>query len=473
MKKTFGVLDIVWINITVIFGLRWLPVAASYGASALILWCFAALLFFLPLSFISAELATTWPEQGGLYVWVKKAFGEKCAFLTSWFYWVYSFAYMPSLLTFVAICLAYVINPDLAKNKYYIASVILGCFWGITFLNAGGVRRIKFLPELSGSIGTMLPALLIIGLGFASAFILKHPIPTDYSAHNWIPHLGSGSNISFLLMLMFSMTGIELSPTLAGDTRDPAKTFPRAIIITVIIIVSMYIIGTLAINFILPPNQVSPSTGILDAISLISKQLNIPYLIVIFAITINIGNLGAISMWVLGPITMLFESTKGGILPPFLTKLNKNNAPTNIMYLQATIISVVTISALIFFPTVNAFYETLILLATIIYFLPYLFMFLAFLSLRKTHPHVTRPYRVPGGIVTARIISATGVLSVVATIIFSFLMPPSDIHSARDILFYRLEIGVPPIVLWLIGSLLFRNYERKKKLVAPQPSPSN
>lgn len=466
MKKALGVTDIVWINIVVIIGLRWMPVAASYGAASIVLWCLAAMLFFLPLSFVSAELATTWPEQGGLYVWVKKALGERYGFLTSWFYWVYSFAYMPSLLTFVAICFAYVIDPELAKSKYFVASVILGCFWGITLLNTRGLRNIKFLPDISGSVGTLLPGLVVIALGFASVFIWKHPIATSYAAHNWVPHLGSQSNIAFLLMLMFSMTGIELSPTLAGETRDPAKTFSRAIIITVIVVVSIYIIGTLAINFILPPEQVTISTGILDAISLIGKQLNLPYLVALFAIAINIGNLGAISMWVLGPITMLFESTKGGILPPFLTKLNKNNMPTNIMFLQATAISFVTISGLFFFPTVNAFYETLALLATIIYFIPYIFMFLAFLSLRKTHPHVIRPYRVPGGMFVARLISIIGIVSVSLAIIFSFLIPPGDIHTTKEILFYRLEIGLPPILLWVIGSFLYHNHDRKRKLTA-------
>lgn len=463
MKKALGVWDIVWINITAIIGLRWLPMAASYGASALLLWCAAALLFFLPLSFVAAELATTWPEQGGMYVWVKKAFGEKCAFLTSWFYWVNSFAYGPSLLTFVAVCLAYMFDPALAKNKYYIATVILVGFWGVTFLNARGIRSIKFLPDVAGSFGTVLPGLMIIVLGFAAVFIFKHPIPTSYAAHDWWPRLTSESNIAFLSMLMFSMAGVELSPTLAGDTKNPAKTFPRAIVISGILIVGVYILGTIAINFVIPPEKIVATTGILDSIQLIGVQLNMPYLIIVFAAILSVGNVGGVSIWVLGPITMLFESTKEGILPPFLVKANKNNMPINAMYLQAIVISIITLSALFFLPTVNVFYETLVLLATIVYFLPYFFMFLAFLSLRKTHPHVTRPYRVPGGIITARILAFTGLLSVFMAIVVSFLMPPNDIKTAKDILFYRAEIAIPPIFFWLIGDLLFRRYERNKK----------
>ena len=150
MKRTMRLWDIVFMNVAAIVGLRWIPIAAAYGASSILLWVMAAVLFLIPLGLVAAELGTTWPDQGGLYVWVREAYGERAGFMTSWFYWANSFFYCPSLLTFVAVTWAFIVNPHLETNRFFICGTALGMLWIVTLINFRGMDAFKKLANLAG-----------------------------------------------------------------------------------------------------------------------------------------------------------------------------------------------------------------------------------------------------------------------------------------------------------------------------------
>jgi amino acid transporter len=453
--------DVVFMNVAAIIGLRWLPIAAGYGASSIILWILATLLFFMPLSLISTELATTWPEQGGMYVWVKQAFGDRSAFIVSWFYWITNFFYYPALLAFVAVTAAFIINPALAKDKWFVSSVVLGCLWGITLLSLRGIRTSKWLSNIGGLFGIILPGLIIIVLAVLAVFVWKRPIPTDYALANWWPHLGSGSNIAFLSTLMFAMAGIEVTPILAGEVKDPQRTFPRAILISAFLIISLYIIGTVAITFMIAPAKIGTASGIMDALQLVTRELHLPVILMATALMIILGSIGGISVWLVAPIKMLFESTKTGIFPKYFTKLNKYDIPSRALLIQAVIVTIIVFGTSLL-PTVNAFYETLVLMAAITYFVPYLFMFITFFQLRKKFPDKVRPYRVPGGKFATWVIALLGFFSVLLAIVLPFAMPPHDLTTTRAISIYEIELIGGTILFLLLGYLIHLKYERRK-----------
>lgn len=471
MKKSLGLYDIVLMNVTAIIGLRWITIAAAGGASSVFMWIFAAFMFFVPLGLVSSELATGWPKQGGLYVWVKEAFGDKPAFITSWFYWINNLFYYPSLLAFIAVTLAFLIDPllvqhglltgnaTLADSKLYVCGLTLVLFWLLTFINCKGIRIGKWLANLSGLFGTIMPGLTIIVLGAASVFLLKRPIPTDYSFDKLIPSLSSFSDISFLSTLMFAMAGIELTPTLAGDTENPEKTFPRATLISAVIIAIIYIIGTVAMTMILSPDKIGSASGIMAAMKLLSSELNFPFLLTGMAIMITLGNFGGVGVWIIGPIKMLFESTRQGVFPEFFVRLNDDGMPRNAMIVQAFLITLITLCTS-FMPSVESMYEVLILMTTITYFIPYILLFGAFIKLRKSHPDTPRPYRVPGGNPGAWLVAGIGLFSVMLGIFLPFV-PGKDLTTVQAITIYELEIAGGPLLFGLAGFLLYRRFERK------------
>lgn len=465
MKKTMRLWDIILMNVTAIIGLRWIPMAAAFGASSIILWVMAALLVFIPLGLVSSELATAWPEEGGVYVWVKNAYGEKPAFITSWFYWITNLFYYPGLLMFTVTCLTYAINkPALSQNKLFICIVVISLFWLITLFNFKGLRISKWLSNLSGIFGTLLPGLIVVILAVIATFIFKKPAATSYSFANWIPHFGikSGVDMSSLAAIMFAMAGIELTPILAGETEDPQKTFPKSVFISAIFIVGTYILGTVALTLILSPGKISSLNGILDAIVVSSNQLNIGWWLPVFvAAILLLGNCGGISVWIIGPIKMLFESTKKGVLPPAFTKLNKNDMPQNAMIIQGIIVTVIILLTQLL-DSVNRIYQVLVLMTAITYFIPYLFMLASYLKLRKSQPDVPRPFKIPGGNVLPKIVAIVGFAAILFGIAVSFI--PGAGMSTKEIIINEVEIGGGPLLLGLIGYIIYLNYEKNKAL---------
>lgn len=462
MKK-LELKDIVFINLVSIIGLRWLPVAAGYGAASITLWILATLLFFIPLSLVSAELATTWPEQGGLYVWVKIAFGEKAGFLTSWFYWITNFFFYPSLLAFIAVTILYVFSPSLAASKAAVCSIVLVVFWLVTLLNCKNTRMVSWIANIGGMLGVIIPGAIIIILGFGAVLIWHHPIPTDYSLANLVPNFGRGSNIAFLSALMFSMAGIELTAILAGETKNPQKIMSRATLLSALLIVSIYILGTVAITFMVAPQQITAVSGIMEALKLIITKLGLsPRILATVAIMIVLGSIGGLTSWFVVPLKMFFESAKEGALPKYFTKINKHGMPANAMVAQAVIVSIIIISTTLL-PSVNAVYEMLLLMTTITYFVPYLFMFTAFIQLRKKFPKVVRPYRIPGGNWLGYLCAIVGLITVIVAIILPFIMPPNDLVTAKDILIYRVELITGLLFFLGLGYIIYVSYEKRKE----------
>lgn len=102
LRRVLGLPDVVLFLVVAVVGTRWIPAAAEVGPAAILLWVIAGLTFFLPLALAVVELSSRHPEEGGLHVWARSAFGERTAFLTSWMYWASNLVYFPALLYFVA-----------------------------------------------------------------------------------------------------------------------------------------------------------------------------------------------------------------------------------------------------------------------------------------------------------------------------------------------------------------------------------
>lgn len=461
MKKTIALWDIVFINLVAIVGIRWLPLAAGFGASAIVLWIVAVLLFFVPLSLVAAELASAIPYEGGMYLWVRKAFGDKLGFLVSWFYWTTNFFYYPSLLTFVAVTMAFLFNPELAKDKFFVCSVSILFLWLVTFLNFISMRVVTWFAKLSSIVGTLLPCLIIIALGFGSYFVFNRPVPTDYSLSALIPNLSHGSNISLLVALMLSMAGIEITAVFAGEMENPRKNYPKAVLISGLAIIVIYVIGTMAITLMIDPAKISAAAGIMDALKIITDELNLPLLLMFMAIMPIIGSIGGMGIRMVASLKMFITSCHDGILPAGFTKLNKNDMPSRAMLWQAVIVTgIIIITA--FLPSVEVFYETLLIITGSLYFIPYFLMLSAFINLRFTQPNLSRSFKVPGGKVIAVLIAGIGMLSIMLALMLPFFIPPRDVVSVQDILWYRIELIGGPVIFVFLGFLLYKRAKISK-----------
>jgi glutamate:GABA antiporter len=231
--------------------LRSLPAIAEYGWSSIAYYVLGAVLFFIPLALVAAELATGWPRAGGLYAWVKEAFGDRLGFLAIWFEWVENVVWFPTVLSFVAAAVAYVVEPSLANEKVYLVIVMLAVFWGLTLLNFFGENWILRVNNPAVIIGTLIPAAVLIALGAYWLFAGRH-LEIPFAASKLKPNLSSANHLVFFVGVVLGYAGIEMAGFHAKETRNPKRDFPRAIFLAAVLIVGISILATLAIAFIVP-----------------------------------------------------------------------------------------------------------------------------------------------------------------------------------------------------------------------------
>src|SRR5438128_633793 len=164
LRRALGFRDLVLFYVVATFSMRWIATAAAAGPSALVLWVLAAAFFFVPLVFTVLELSSRYPDEGGLYVWTKHAFGPFAGFLTGWMYWSTNLPYFPGLLYFAAANALYVGGSSAqslsSSPPYFIVFSVIGLTIAVV-LNVVGLNVAKWLSNL-GAIAGWIPVGLLV-----------------------------------------------------------------------------------------------------------------------------------------------------------------------------------------------------------------------------------------------------------------------------------------------------------------------
>jgi len=423
-KHTLTVFGLVMTNVIAIDSLRSLPLSAVYGTSLIFYYLIAAVAFFLPSAFVAAELATGWPETGGIYVWTREAFGKKIGFMTIFLQWFYNVCWYPTIMALIAATIAYLINPELVNNKIYMFCIILVLFWAATYLNCRGMRTSNFLSTFGAIVGTLTPMAFIIIL--ALVWILnKHPMAISFKLHDFLPNLSSFQNLTLLTAMLYGLVGMEMSAAHAREVKNPQKDYPKAMIWSTVIILFSMVFGSLAVAIVVPPEKLNIVSGLLEAFRLFFIKFNLQGLMPLVACLIIIGALGGVAAWILSPSKGLLVASQDGSLPKALSQTGKHGAPVRILLIQGLIFTVLS-SLFIFMPSVSSTFWVLSDITALLSLIVYILMFSAALVLRYKFPEVQRSFKVPGGIFGLWFFCLLGLASCIFTLIVGFL-PPSQI----------------------------------------------
>ncbi len=432
-------------------GPRWVAVAAALGAVSLLFWSIGAIFFLFPLSLIVIEFATCYPQEGGLYIWVEKHLGKGPSFIVAWCYWVNNFFFYPAILTFFATTFAYAFgSPALAKDIIFVTPTVIIAFWFITILTLFGVKMGKFAGSLGG-FGSSFSFALLVVLGFI-VFSITGTSATDFHPGSFIPGDSIWTSLSSLSVLMFAMAGVEIIPTLANSIKNPEKVLPRALILFTISIFAAYVLATFSMNLILSPTAIHPTTGLINTFEIIGQKLHIPYLARFVAALITISELGALMLWLLAPAIMFFKATPRGSLPDFLHKENKRGMPANALLTQGFAVTAIILCTSLL-PSVNLMYQALVLMTTIVYFIPYFFLLIAYVKFKWGGGKGA--FVVPGGKIGTLLLSASVFISLAIAIMASFI-PTSNLNGFKEILLYEMEIIGGPILMILIALAIYK-----------------
>ena len=459
LRKEMGFWDVLLFNIATVLGPRWIAAAAHNGTSSISLWVIAAVFFFVPSALVINELSSRFPNEGGLYVWSKEAFGDFHGFVAGWCYWIYTVFYFPGLLLASASMSAYVIGEGGARlehDRTFLLLVSLGLLLVAVVLNIIGLNIGKWLQN-AGGVGTYLPLLMLVGV--AALIWMRQGSVTHLSPRNIMP-LWNWDTVNFWSQIAFAFTGLELVSAMSDEVRDPRRTLPRAVYAAGMLIAAMYIVGTLAVLALVPAADVSTTSGVFHAITVGSIALKIGFLGIVAALLVTVGNAGGVGSTVAGIARVPFVVGIDRYLPAAFGKIHSRWKTPYVSILVQAIISGLILLISQINETMRGAYQFLVDAAIILYFIPFLYMFGAAIKLARRRERFENPHvvRIPGGMPGVWVISGVGFVIVLIGIAVS-LVPPGD--SANKFGFEMKLVGgtVVSIVLGLI--LYFRGARSK------------
>jgi glutamate:GABA antiporter len=460
LRKTMGFWDVLFFNIATVLGPRWVAAAGHNGTSSISLWVIAAIFFFVPGAFVINELSSRFPDEGGLYVWAKEAFGDFHGFVAGWTYWIYTVFYFPGLLLASAAMCAYVVGEKgatLSQDRTFLLTVSLGLLVVAVLLNIIGLNIGKWLQN-AGGVCTYLPLLLLAGVG-ALAYA-KHGSATQFTWANMMP-TWNWDTVNFWSQIAFAFTGLELVSAMSEEVRDPRRTLPRGVFAAGAMIAFMYIVGTFTILALAPAPDLDPQSGVFHAITVGSIALKIGFLGIFAAILVTVGNAGGVGSTVAGIARVPFVVGIDRYLPAAFGKIHaKWKTPYISILVQAGVSGAILLVSQVNETTRGA-YQFLIDAAIILYFIPFLYMFAAVIKLsrRKDRTENEHAVLVPGGMTGVWLSGGIGFLVVLIGIVVS-LVPPGD---SSNKLGFEMKLVGGTLASILLGLILYWRGARSKR----------
>jgi glutamate:GABA antiporter len=422
------------------------PTLSVFGLASVFLYVLPAFVFLLPVSLVAAELASN--SKGGVYDWVGEGISAPMGLLAVWCEFAQTIFYYPALLAFVGSTLAYVIDPRLASNGLYNAAVIIVLFWGGVLLSSRGVPLVARLSSSGTVIGTLIPGAILVALGVA--YLLQgNTSAAPITAHHLLPAWSGLASIVLIVNSFFTYAGIEVNAVHVDELRNPGRDFPKSIFLAMALVLAVYIGPTLAISWVVPAHQISFTAGVMQAFNSLLTHYGVRFAVPLLAIALAIGAIAGMMSWLDGPSEGLLRiGREQGFLPPFFQKVNGNGIEVRILAAQGSVITVIAL-LYAFIPSVSHAYWIFAAMATQVYLIMYVLMFIAAKRLRRSQPQQAGTYRAPA----LTLLCLVGGVSSVAALVLGFI-PPSQFGRSNPLMYAVLllagvlAIGVlPPLLM--------------------------
>src|SRR5271169_4633024 len=451
-KRVLGFRDLVMFYVVTTLSLRWIPVAASVGPSSIIIWVVGLLTIFIPLALCVMELSSRYPQEGGMYLWTKRAFGDFPAFLTGWIYWTSNLPYFPAVLYFAASNALYIggtrWNAWQHSPIYFIGFSFFGVGLALA-LNVVGLNVGKWLSNL-GSMGTWLPVGLLCVVGMVAW--MKFGSASSFDAGSMTPSLNPGM-FGVWATLLYAFSGAEAASFMGDEIKDARRTLPRALIVAGVIITAGYILGTIAILVALPTSQVNNMEGIMQAISSAAARVGWYGVGPAVALLICLANLGGVGAYLAALARIPFVVGIDRYLPPAFGRVHpKWGTPAVALVTQAVACMVFVLLGQAG-STVRGAYQILVTMTIITNFGPYLFMFAALIRLQR-EPVERGVITIPGGRRAAISLAVLAMVTTCAVIVGSVIPDPTEpnkLLAVAKIVFLSVLLIGGGMLLYAVG----------------------
>jgi glutamate:GABA antiporter len=445
--------DLVLFNIVAVLSLRWTATAAAAGPSSLTLWVLAGLLFFIPQGLAVSYLAARYPVEGGIYSWTKRAFGEGHGFLCGWCYWINNVLYYPNLLMSTAVIGTYMIgrgDTALMENWTYILLATLTALWLAVWLNIVGLKTGRWLQNV-GALGTYLPGVVLIGFGIHAA--LTRGSATPITLESITPNFRDMSALNLWASIAFAYAGLELCAVMGDEIKDPRRNLPRSIYIAAPFIAFLYILGTASVLWLVPSTDVHVVSGFFQAISAGARDFGGLYWIIPIAAGLYVvGNIGGIGAWLTGPARVAFVIGLDKYFPPAFGRVHPRwKTPYVVILTQGVLATVFLLLSLLGKgTTVEKAYLIVLDTMLLIYFVPYIYLFICYLVVRLKEPSPA-PGPWHSGRTAAVATGLSGLLLTLGAMVVATI-PPGD---TTDPWLFRLKVIGGAALFVILGGVVY------------------
>jgi amino acid transporter len=390
-KKVLGFWDLTFFSFCAIFGVEAIATSAAIGPSAISWWLICIVGYFLPFGLIAAELGSTYPEQGGIYIWIKKGLGNKCAARSTWYYWVSLPLWVPAIYIAIAEIIGHMFFPNMSLWSQILIGIIM--IWVSVGINLCPLRFSKWVPNF----GTITRLAVIIGMLVAAViyFLKNGRFANEINMSNIMPNLNAA--IVFVPIIIYNLEGCELISAASGEMKNPARDIPKAVILSAIAIASLYLITTFAVWVVIPIPEINVASGILQVFTItFSGDWMKQAITVVLGFLISSTLFAEIVAWNLGMNRTVAEAANNGELPKTLGRMTKSMAPVGASVISGIISTVVIIIYGFIAKNAGELFWHVVSFSMVVGLFSYLMLFPSFIILRTKDRGILRPYRVPG-----------------------------------------------------------------------------
>ncbi len=467
LKKVMGRRDLVLFYIACIASMRIVALSTENGPSVLVLWGLGFVLFYVPQAFTTTELTSRYPDEGGIYIWVRRAFGGFHGFIAAWFYLATLVVYFPAALIFSASNAASIVPrwSYLAESPGFLMAFSLVGISIVVVVNVLGLDVAKRLHNASGYLNMGVPALMVVGLGFLTW--VNYGSATEFSVSTVTPTFGGLSDVILLATIAYAFSGLESASVMSEEVQDPRRNIPRALAIAGVMVLGMYILFSWMILTVLPADQVTGLTALPDTARVAGMKLFGAtmggVLGSLVALCLCVASFGTVSAWMAIGARVPFAAGLDRYLPTAFGTLHPKYATPHLSVITIGIATAVLIILGSMGGTAQQIYRIFVSLEIVTYFVPYLYMFAALLVMQR-HPAAEGVRRVPFAPYGAYLAGGTGFVVTATSLVFALI--PSE--SVADPTFFYITVFGALTVLTIVGvGLYVSGKSRRQRLEAP------
>jgi len=457
-NKKLGLAETILFGVCTVLVIDTVALTASAGTGAFVWWLIILVCFFLPYGLVTAELSTSFPAEGGIYDWVKRAFGRNWAARTAWVYWINFALWIPAVYYLFAVVLGQLIGVDF--SPWQIAGISIVMSWFAVWLSLKPVAESKWVS----TVGAICKVAVMGVLGVAGVYHVAsgNVSANPFTMNDFIPDINTG--LSLLSVAIFGLVGFEVVGGAADSLKNPAKDIPTATIFGGLLIAFFYLLSSFGILSVIPVAEIDPSAGVYESVALLfSNSGPLSILVEILSVCFLFTLISNIVSWSVGVNYVARYAALNNDMPKSFATVNKQGVAKGAAIWNGVVSTVVMIAyALIATYGGNEdLFWNVFSLGAITLLMSYIIMFPAFLKLRKTD-NTPRVFTMKGNDLVIKLACYVPTLFLSLGVITFFWTPEAGLDSA-----FLIQVGSGVLISLALGELgiISRRKSNKVSLV--------